>query len=136
MNTGTAASGSRTNWFQLLVIAAVTIVLVLQKTKQALLPRSQTPVLWAAELVTIAGSAHPSLRLGPRQSLGRGTARLGTLANNFYEPRREALINGWRDRSWECSERCGGRRRRGAFSSAECGEASPTRGLLDFSRRD
>src|SRR4029077_7492930 len=71
-----------------------TIVLVLQKTKNAPLPSSHTPVLWAAELATIAGVL--ILRSGWARD-GQWTAeqeRLGTLANNFYEPRREALING------------------------------------------
>ena len=131
MNTGTAAIGSRTNWFQLLVIAAVTIVLVLQKTKQALLPARQTPVLWAAELATIAGVL--VLRSGVLRDNRwiEEQGRLGTLANNFYEPRREALVNGgaiavgvfgalwWAAATWSV-----------LFTGMRRGV--PTRGLVDF----
>jgi hypothetical protein len=75
-------------------VAIVTCVLVLQTTKQALLPRTQTRVLWAAELATIVGVL--ILRSGwLRDNRWRDAQQqLGTLANNFYEPRREALING------------------------------------------
>jgi hypothetical protein len=82
-------------WLLQLVMLAVTSVLVLQSTKQALLPKSHTPVLWAAELVTIAGV------LFLRSGWGRDTrwadeqAELGTLANNYYEPRRADLISGF-----------------------------------------
>lgn len=77
-----------------LAILVVTSVLGLQSTKHALLPAKQTPALWAAELVGIAAV------LVLRSGWGRDTnwtaeqRELGTLANNFYEPRREALING------------------------------------------
>ena len=94
MSEGMAAGESRINWFLLLVVAVVTIVLVLQKTKQALLPATQTRTLWAAELAIIAGVI--VLRSGWARDSGwvEEQARLGTLANNFYPPRREALING------------------------------------------
>ncbi|MEP6492512.1 MAG: hypothetical protein ABJF01_07535 [bacterium] len=81
-------------WLLQLVMIVITSVLVLQNTKQALLPAKQTPLLWIAELVTIAGV------LFLRSGWGRDTkwadeqAQLGTLANNFYEPRRDALISG------------------------------------------
>jgi hypothetical protein len=90
----TAADAPRTHWALQLALAAVTIVLVLQKTKQALLPAKQTPVLWAAELATLAGVL--ILRSGWARDTrwAEEQARLGTLANNFYEPRREALVNG------------------------------------------
>jgi hypothetical protein len=78
-----------------LVLAAVTIVLVLQKTKQALLPAKQTPVLWAAELATLAGVLILRSGWARDNRWAEEQARLGTLANNFYEPRREALVNGW-----------------------------------------
>jgi hypothetical protein len=72
----------------------MTIVLVLQKTKQALLPAKQTPVLWAAELATLAGVLILRSGWGRDNRWAEEQARLGTLANNFYEPRREALVNG------------------------------------------
>ena len=129
--TPQAADGPRTDWVLQLVLAVMTIVLVLQKTKQALLPAKQTPVLWAAVLVTLAGV------LVLRSGWGRDThwaeeqARLGTLANNFYEPRREALINGgaigfgvfgalwWAAATWGV-----------LFTAMRRGV--PTRGLIDF----
>jgi hypothetical protein len=131
MKKGTSAGEWRTNWFPPLVLAAVTIVLVLQKTKQALLPARQTPVLWAAELATLAGVL--VLRSGWWRD-NRWTeeqARLGTLANNFYEPRREALVNGgaiavgvfgalwWATATWSV-----------LFTGMQRGV--PTRGLIDF----
>jgi hypothetical protein len=88
-------AASRTAWFQQIALISITVILVLQNTKQALLPAKQTPVLWAAELVTICGVL--ILRSGWLRDAGWRDAqqRLGTLANNFYEPRREALVNGF-----------------------------------------
>jgi hypothetical protein len=91
----TSYAASRTAWFQQLALLSITAVLVLQNTKQALLPAKQTPVLWAAELAAIAGVV--ILRSGwLRDTRWQDEQlRLGTLANNFYEPRREALLNGF-----------------------------------------
>jgi len=82
-------------WLLQLVMLAITSVLVLQNTKYALLPAKQTPVLWAAELATIAGVL--LLRSGWGRDTGWVDAQtqLGTLANNFYEPRRADLISGF-----------------------------------------
>lgn len=131
MTKAPAAGGSRTDWALLLVIAAVTIVLLLQKTKQALLPAKQTPVLWAAELATIAGVLILRSGWARDNRWAEEQARLGTLANNFYEPRREALTNGgaiavgvlcslwWAAATWAV-----------VFRGMERGVA--TRGLFDF----
>ncbi len=83
-----------TDWSLQAAILAVTSVLVLQNTKRALLPAKETPLLWAAEIAGIA--AVLVLRSGwGRDSKWQAEQReLGTLANNYYEPRREALING------------------------------------------
>jgi uncharacterized membrane protein YccC len=91
----TTDAASRTAWFQQLALISITVVLVLQNTKQALLPAKQTPVLWGAELAAIAGVL--ILRSGwLRDARWRDEQhRLGTLANNFYEPRREALVSGF-----------------------------------------
>lgn len=88
-------AASRTAWFQQLALISMTAILVLQNTKQALLPAKQTPLLWAAELATICGVV--VLRSGWLRDAGwrDEQQRLGTLANNFYEPRREALVNGF-----------------------------------------
>jgi hypothetical protein len=75
-------------------VVVITFVLALQTTRHALLPRTQTLVLWAAELATIFGVF--ILRSGwLRDSRWRDAQQqLGTLANDFYEPRRQALTNG------------------------------------------
>jgi hypothetical protein len=83
------------DWALGLSILVVSSVLVLQKTKRhALLPAKETPVLWAAELADIAAV------LVLRSGWGRNTdwaaeqGALGTLANDYYEPRRDALVAG------------------------------------------
>ena len=78
-----------------LAVAGLTIVLILQDTKQAMLPRTQTNVLWGAEAAAIV--ALLVLRSGwMRDNRWREEQRrLGTLANNFYEPRRDALLYGF-----------------------------------------
>ena len=75
-------------------VVVVTVVLLLQSTKQALLPAKETPVLWGAELAVIAGML--VLRSGWGRDSGwiEEQQRLGTLANNFYEPRRDWLTSG------------------------------------------
>lgn len=76
-------------------LIAITIVLVLQNTKQAMLPRTQSTVLWGAEIATLA--ALLLLRSGwLRDNRWREEQRrLGTVANDFYEPRRESLTAGF-----------------------------------------
>jgi hypothetical protein len=83
-----------TVWSLQIAMLLVTIVLVLQKTKTALLPSRETPVMWAAEVTVIACVL--ILRSGWARDIDWQTEQgdLGTLANNFYEPRRDALING------------------------------------------
>lgn len=83
------------SWRAYLALVALTTILVLQNTKQAMLPRNQTPWLWIAEVATIA--AVLVLRSGwARDNRWRqAQGDLGTLANNFYEPRRDALTNGF-----------------------------------------
>ena len=90
----TTPAAPRTAWFQQLALITITVVVVLQNTKHALLPAKQTPVLWSAELAALCGIV--ILRSGwMRDGRWRDEQRrLGTLANNFYEPRREALVNG------------------------------------------
>jgi len=89
------AESRATNWKLQAAIVLVTTVLVLQHTKQALLPAVQTKVLWAAELAIIAGALLLQSGLWRDTDWSAEQSRLGTLANNFYEPRREALINGF-----------------------------------------
>ncbi len=81
--------------FPYVALAIVTLVWALEDTKQALLPRSQSKVLWGAEIATFAALLF--LRSGwLRDNRWREEQRrLGTLANNFYEPRRENLIAGF-----------------------------------------
>lgn len=70
-------------------------ILALQYSKQAMLPRTQTPVLWFAVGVSFASLL--ILRSGwMRDAAWKAEqARLGTIVNNYYEPRREALSNGF-----------------------------------------
>jgi hypothetical protein len=79
-------------WPLYLVVLSVASILVLQKTKQAVLPAKQTPVLWSALAVVVIGVIVLVSGWGRESGIGEG--RLDTLANDFYPPRREALING------------------------------------------
>lgn len=81
--------------FYYLVVFAVTGILYLQNTKQAMLPKSQTPYLWAAELAVLAGVLVLRSGWGRDSGWREEQARFGTIVNNFYEPRREALVNGF-----------------------------------------
>jgi len=92
------ARGSRSAigvWLPWLALAIVTSVLLLQKTKHAMLPATQTRTLWATEAASLVSLL--VLRAGwwRDDAWQREQARLGTLANDFYEPRRAALINGF-----------------------------------------
>lgn len=81
-------------WLLQLVMIVVTSVLVLQNTKQAFLPKSHTPILWIAECLTIAGVLFLRSGWGRDTRWANEQAELGTLANNYYEPRRADLISG------------------------------------------
>ncbi len=121
----------RTDWFLAGAVCILTTILLLQKTKQAFLPAKQTPVLWLAELVTIAGAIVLRSGWGRDSGWAEEQARLGTLANNFYEPRRDMLTNGfaiavgvfgalwWATATWGI-----------LFTAMRRGV--PTRGLIDF----
>ncbi|HVX41330.1 MAG TPA: hypothetical protein VHB25_17330 [Gemmatimonadaceae bacterium] len=60
-----------------------------------MLPRTQTNTLWGAEIATLAATL--VLRAGWWRDAGwrAEQERLGTIANNYYPPRRDALINGF-----------------------------------------
>lgn len=85
----------RRRWALTAAVLAVSSILLLQYTKQAMLPRSQTRLLWAAEAAVLAGAG--LLLSGRWRDAGwrEEQARLGTLVNDFYEPRRDALTNGF-----------------------------------------
>ncbi|HXT18932.1 MAG TPA: hypothetical protein VN706_25120 [Gemmatimonadaceae bacterium] len=81
--------------FYYALLLAVVSVLVLQYTKQAMLPRTQTPAVWVAvgvSLVSVVVLRSGWMRGNAWKS---DQARLGTIVNDFYEPRREALSNGF-----------------------------------------
>jgi len=84
----------RTAWWLQLALVIATIVLILQNTKQALLPARQTTIVWCAEIAVLAGVLVLRSGWGRDNRWAEEQRRLGTLANNFYEPRREALLNG------------------------------------------
>ena len=78
-----------------IALFTITAILVLQTTKQAMLPARQTPVLWFAVLFVMLGIL--VLRSGwarDNQWVG-AQGELGTIANNFYQPRRETLVAGF-----------------------------------------
>jgi hypothetical protein len=85
----------RTGWMVLGALVMLTTVVVLQNTKHAMLPRTQTPLLWGAEIASIL--AVLVLRSGLlRDNRWRAEQeRLGTIANNYYEPRRAHLTQGF-----------------------------------------
>jgi hypothetical protein len=85
----------RTGWLVLGALVAITVVVVLQETKYAKLPRSQTNLLWGAEIVSILAAL--VLRSGAMRDSGwrEEQQRLGTIANNYYEPRRAQLTQGF-----------------------------------------
>ena len=85
----------RTGWLVLGALVVLTTVLVLQDTKHAMLPRSQTTLLWGAEIASILAAL--VLRSGLMRDTGwrDQQQRLGTIANNFYEPRRAHLTQGF-----------------------------------------
>lgn len=76
-------------------VAVVVSVLSLQTTKQAMLPQSQTPALWLAAGVALVSVL--ILRSGWIRDAAwkEEQARLDTIVNDYYEPRREALSNGF-----------------------------------------
>ncbi len=122
---------TRFDWKVYSALIALTAIVVLQNTKQAMLPAKQTPVLWAAEIAVLAGVLVLRSGWGRDRLWTDAQAELGTLANNFYEPRREIFSNGfaiaggvfcslfWALATW--SVVLGGMRR-----------GSMTRGLVDF----
>ena len=88
-------TASRANWVIIVAVLTLTVILLLQKTKQAMLPAYQTKVLWYAELATIAAAVILRSGWARDNEWAREQARLGTLANNFYEPRRDQLTSGF-----------------------------------------
>ncbi len=76
-------------------LIAVTVVLLLQSTKQAMLPKTETPLLWGAEFAVIVGVLVLRSGWGRDSGWKEEQEQLGTLANNFCEPRREWLTAGW-----------------------------------------
>jgi hypothetical protein len=60
-----------------------------------MLPRTQTPALWAAEAAVLLSAALLRSGWGRDSGWKDEQERLGTLANNFYPPRRDALSAGF-----------------------------------------
>lgn len=80
-------------WKFYLPLIALTVIVVLQNTKQAMLPAKQTPVLWSAEVVVLVCVLVLRSGWGRDARWAKSQAEIGTLANNFYEPRRQAISN-------------------------------------------
>jgi len=85
----------RFDWKLSLALITMTAIVVLQKTKQAMLPAKQTPLLWAAEIAVIIGVFVLRSGWGRDNKWSQAQGELGTLANNFYEPRRAIFSNGF-----------------------------------------
>jgi hypothetical protein len=81
-------------WLLLAVLVVLTAVTALQGTRHALLPLRNTTALW----ISVASAVIAVLLL--RSGMGTGgnwvaeQAKLGTIANTFYPPRREAMMEG------------------------------------------
>jgi len=58
------------------------------------LPAGETAVVWGAELAVLAGVLVLRSGWARDRHWAAEQGRLGTLANNYYEPRRNALMNG------------------------------------------
>jgi hypothetical protein len=93
--TTTGGRRAATDWVLVLALAAITILLILQYSKQAMLPRTQTPALWGAEAAVVTAALVLRSGWGRDSGWKEEQLQLGTLANNYYPPRREALINGF-----------------------------------------
>ena len=77
--------------------------------------------------------AGAAIRLGARCASGASSSdELGTLANDFYEPRRDASDQRRRDRSAGVLARSGGAPPPGPWCSAECDATWSDDGLVDF----
>src|SRR4051812_4453865 len=85
----------RTGWLVLGALVVLTTVLVLQNTKHAMLPRTQMNMVWGAEIASILAAL--VLRSGWMRDnrWAEQQRELGTLANNYYEPRRAWLTQGF-----------------------------------------
>ena len=84
---------SRFDWKLYTALAVLTAIVLLQKTKQAMLPAKQTPVLWAAEIAVVVSALILQSGWGRDSGWAKAQAELGTLANNYYAPRREMISN-------------------------------------------
>jgi hypothetical protein len=73
----------------------MTSLLLLQNTKHAMLPRTQTPTVWTAEIAMLLAAVVLRSGWGRDSGWKEEQEQLGTLANNFYPPRREALTTGF-----------------------------------------
>jgi hypothetical protein len=76
-------------------LIALTIVLIVQNTKHAMLPRAQASVLWGAELASLAAVLVLRSGLMRDDRWREEQERLGTIVNDFYEPRRAYLVQGF-----------------------------------------
>jgi hypothetical protein len=83
------------DWALAGALVVLTSLLALQYTKQAMLPRTQTPTIWTAEVAMLLAAGVLRSGWGRDSGWKEEQQQLGTLANNYYPPRREALTNGF-----------------------------------------
>jgi hypothetical protein len=83
----------RIDWKLYVALIVLTTIVVLQNTKQAMLPAKQTPLLWTAEITVLVCVLILRSGWGRDSGWAKAQEELGTLANNFYAPRRETISN-------------------------------------------
>ena len=86
---------TKASWALAIALAVMTTILILQNTKQATLPRSESPTVSIAEFAMVLSALVLRSGWGRDSGWKEEQRELGTLANNFYPPRRNALINGF-----------------------------------------
>lgn len=81
-------------WAMLAMLVFLVIVLALQDTTHAVIVARHTAALWVSVVSTLAGVI--ILRSGWGASAERTEKQLefGTLQNDYYRPRRQALVQG------------------------------------------
>lgn len=75
----------------LLVLALLTVIVVSQETRWATIPSSHTALLWKSVGLSLLAWFILRSGWGRAEAHAEEQRALGTLANTFYEPRREGI---------------------------------------------
>lgn len=81
-------------WLLLGVLVILTAVTALQDTRYAMLARTHTVALWVSVGTAVVAVLLLRSGLGTGGNWVEAQARLGTIANTYYPPRREAITEG------------------------------------------